>query len=66
MTRHVVRALIHGWLDVDRQRDGQCHKSRYEDGGQRAAYQQERLAAFRHVVGIRSGVGGVRGCVVVA
>ena len=36
--RHVARALIHGRLDNDRQCDGQCHHSRYEDGGQRAAH----------------------------
>ena len=66
MHHHVVRALIHGRRGTDHYGDGQCHHSRYEDGGYRAAHQQEGLAAFRHVVGVRRDVGGVLGRVGVA
>jgi hypothetical protein len=61
-----ARGSLEGWLDVDPHCDGQCSHSHCEDGGQRAAHQSKRLAAFLHVAVGRTNVGGVEESAVIA
>ena len=62
--RNGLRALIRSRPDIDGHRDGQRQHPGDEDGGQRAADQEEGLAAFRHVVDCGIDICGHAECIV--